>query len=137
MIKVFKLPDLGEGLTESEIVAWHIAPGDTVTLNQHIADVETAKAVVELPSPFAGTVSTLHQPTGVVVQVGEAIVSFDVEGAEPAAAAPTAGTDVPAGVPAGVAAPAEPAQEREAVLVGYGASVERGGRPQRRARRGA
>ncbi|TFD82098.1 2-oxo acid dehydrogenase subunit E2 [Cryobacterium sp. Sr8] len=133
MIKVFKLPDLGEGLTESEIVAWHIAPGDTVTLNQHIADVETAKAVVELPSPFAGTVSTLHQPTGVVVQVGEAIVSFDVEGAEPAAAAPTAGTDVAAGV----AAPAEPAQEREAVLVGYGASVERGGRPQRRARRGA
>lgn len=130
MIKVFKLPDLGEGLTESEIVAWHIAPGDTVTLNQHIADVETAKAVVELPSPFAGTVSELHQPAGVVVQVGEPIVSFDVEGAEPAAPAKNA---APA---AGVAAPAEPVQEREAVLVGYGASVERAGRPQRRARRG-
>ena len=132
MIKVFKLPDLGEGLTESEIVAWHIAPGDTVTLNQHIADVETAKAVVELPSPFAGTVSALHQPTGVVVHVGEPIVSFDVAGAEPAAA--------PASAPANaadVAAPAEPVQEREAMLVGYGASVERGGRPQRRARRGA
>ncbi|WP_338145317.1 biotin/lipoyl-containing protein, partial [Cryobacterium tagatosivorans] len=127
MIKIFKLPDLGEGLTESEIVAWHIAPGDTVTLNQHIADVETAKAVVELPSPFAGTVSALHQPTGVVVQVGEPIVSFDVAGAEPAAA-PTAPTNG-----AGVTAPAEPVQEREAVLVGYGASVERGGRPQRRA----
>ena len=54
MIKVFRLPDLGEGLTESEIVAWRVAPGDTVELNQLIADVETAKAVVELPSPFAG-----------------------------------------------------------------------------------
>lgn len=140
MIKVFKLPDLGEGLTESEIVAWHIAPGDTVTLNQHIADVETAKAVVELPSPFAGTVAALHQPTGVVVQVGEAIVSFDVEGVEPAAAAPTAPSPGASGSGvsgSGVSAPAEPAQEREAVLVGYGASVERGGRPQRRARRGA
>ena len=120
MIKVFKLPDLGEGLTESEIVAWHIAPGDRVTLNQHIADVETAKAVVELPSPFAGIVSTLHQPTGVVVHVGEPIVSFDVEGAEPAASWPDA--------------PAPSAGEREPMLVGYGAPVERGGRPQRRTR---
>jgi 2-oxoisovalerate dehydrogenase E2 component (dihydrolipoyl transacylase) len=120
MIKVFKLPDLGEGLTESEIVAWHIAPGDRVTLNQHIADVETAKAVVELPSPFAGIVSELHQPTGVVVHVGEPIVSFDVEGAEPAATWPDA--------------PAPSAGEREPMLVGYGAPVERGGRPQRRAR---
>lgn len=119
MIKVFKLPDLGEGLTESEIVAWHVAPGDTVTLNQHIADVETAKAVVELPSPFSGVISVLHQPTGVVVHVGEPIVSFEVEGAAPV-------TDA--------AGPA--AEVREPNLVGYGAAVERGGRPQRKARSG-
>jgi pyruvate dehydrogenase E2 component (dihydrolipoamide acetyltransferase) len=57
-----------------------VAAGDTVELNQHIADVETAKAVVELPSPFAGVITELHQPTGVVVHVGEPIVSFEVEG---------------------------------------------------------
>ena len=59
MIKEFRLPDLGEGLTESEILSWKVAVGDTVTLNQVIAEVETAKAVVELPSPFAGTVAAL------------------------------------------------------------------------------
>ena len=55
----FRLPDLGEGLTESEIVSWHVSVGDSVTLNQVIAEVETAKAVVELPSPYAGTVSAI------------------------------------------------------------------------------
>ena len=125
MIKVFKLPDLGEGLTESEIVAWLVAPGDAVTLNQHIADVETAKAVVELPSPFAGVVSELHRPAGVVVHVGEPIVSFDVGG--DADTPDTGATDA--------AAPAE-AEKREANLVGYGPALERGGHPQRRARPG-
>ncbi|SEN96559.1 dihydrolipoamide acetyltransferase family protein [Cryobacterium luteum] len=126
MIKVFKLPDLGEGLTESEIVAWLVAPGDEVTLNQHIADVETAKAVVELPSPFAGVVRVLHQPAGVVVHVGDPIVSFDI-GGEPD---PLSTADV--------AAPAAAATEqREANLVGYGPAVERGGHPQRRARAGS
>ena len=122
MIKVFKLPDLGEGLTESEIVAWRVAPGDTVTLNQLIAEGETAKAVVELPSPFAGVVAELHQQPGSTVHVGDPIVSFEVAGAEPSE-------------PAAAAPSREP--EREAVLVGYGAAVERGGRPQRRARTGA
>ncbi|TFC13101.1 2-oxo acid dehydrogenase subunit E2 [Cryobacterium algoritolerans] len=129
MIKVFRLPDLGEGLTESEIVAWRVSPGDTVELNQLIADVETAKAVVELPSPFAGVVTQLHQQPGTVVHVGEPIVSFEVAGAEVAATA-VAG-------PAVAPAPAEPAEEREAVLVGYGAAPERSGRPHRRARTGA
>ena len=80
MIKEFRLPDLGEGLTESEIVAWKVAVGDTVTLNQIIAEVETAKAVVELPSPFAGVVAALHEQPGTVVEVGKPIVSFEVEG---------------------------------------------------------
>ena len=55
----FGLPDLGEGLTEAEIVAWHVAPGDDVALNQVLVEVETEKAVVELPSPYAGTVVEL------------------------------------------------------------------------------
>jgi len=148
MIKVFRLPDLGEGLTESEIVAWRVAPGDTVELNQLIADVETAKAVVELPSPFAGVVHELHQQPGTVVHVGEPIVSFEVAGTEPAGTEP-AGTEpadtegavraggAAASDPPGQASAAAPAEEREAVLVGYGAAPERQGRPHRRARTGA
>ena len=131
MIKVFNLPDLGEGLTESEIVAWRVAPGDTVTLNQLIAEVETAKAVVELPSPFAGVVAELHQQPGTTVRVGDPIVSFEVDsppGRESAQSAPSA---VPSGQNVRSREP-----EREAVLVGYGAAVERGGRPRRRTRTG-
>ena len=137
MIKVFRLPDLGEGLTESEIVAWRVAPGDTVTLNQLIAEVETAKAVVELPSPFAGVVAELHQQPGTTVHVGDPIVSFEVAGAEPPSVPSTA--SLADAAPAAPSAPSAPAGEPErlAVLVGYGAAVERGGRPQRRARAGA
>lgn len=79
MLKEFRLPDLGEGLTESEIVSWRIAAGDRVTLNQIIADVETAKAVVELPSPVDGVVQALHAQPGDTVEVGETIVTFELE----------------------------------------------------------
>ncbi len=72
MIKEFRLPDLGEGLTESEILSWKVGVGDTVSLNQVIAEVETAKAVVELPSPFAGVITELHEQPGTVVEVGQA-----------------------------------------------------------------
>ncbi|MGP4032401.1 dihydrolipoamide acetyltransferase family protein [Pseudarthrobacter sp. 1C304] len=126
MIKEFKLPDLGEGLTESEIVAWKVAVGDTVALNQIIAEVETAKAVVELPSPFAGVVAALHEQPGTVVEVGKPIVSFEVEGDDGGTAAGGAGAA--AGSDAG--APAK----REPNLVGYGAVLESSGRPARRAR---
>jgi len=68
--KEFRLPDVGEGLTEADIVAWHVQPGDTVKINQIIVDIETAKAVVELPSPFAGTVSALLVEVGQTVDVG-------------------------------------------------------------------
>ena len=78
MIKEFRLPDLGEGLTESEILSWKVGVGDTVSLNQVIAEVETAKAVVELPSPFAGVITALHEQPGTVVEVGKPIVSFEV-----------------------------------------------------------
>jgi pyruvate dehydrogenase E2 component (dihydrolipoamide acetyltransferase) len=77
-LREFKLPDLGEGLTESEIVAWKVSAGDRIELNQIIAEVETAKAVVDLPSPFAGVVASLMVDAGVVVAVGDPIISFEV-----------------------------------------------------------
>ena len=73
-----RLPDLGEGLTESEIVAWKVAPGDRIELNQVIAEVETAKAVVDLPSPFAGIVARLMVDAGVTVAVGDPIISVEL-----------------------------------------------------------
>ncbi|MFB0835183.1 dihydrolipoamide acetyltransferase family protein [Arthrobacter halodurans] len=125
MLKVFKLPDLGEGLTESEIVAWKVAVGDTVALNQVIAEVETAKAVVELPSPYAGTIAALHEGPGTVVEVGKPIVSFEV---------PDDGGPRDGGGGAPPAARDE--ARREPNLVGYGAAVEKSGRPARRRRGG-
>jgi 2-oxoisovalerate dehydrogenase E2 component (dihydrolipoyl transacylase) len=132
MIKEFRLPDLGEGLTESEILSWKVAVGDTVTLNQVIAEVETAKAVVELPSPFAGTVAALHEQAGSVVEVGKPIVSFEVDdaGASPSGAS---GSDAGAS-PGDAPSPAESAAKREPNLVGYGAVLEKSGRPARRQR---
>ncbi|RJT80800.1 2-oxo acid dehydrogenase subunit E2 [Arthrobacter cheniae] len=121
-IREFRLPDLGEGLTESEIVQWRVAEGETVELNQIIADVETAKAVVELPSPYAGVVVKLHEAAGAVVDVGARIVSFEVAG-EPEMDDPTP-----------MSASNEAPEKREPNLVGYGAAVEKGGRPQRRSR---
>ena len=120
-MKDFALPDLGEGLTESEIVEWHVAVGDTVTLNQTLADVETAKAIVQLPSPFEGVIGALYAEPGTTVRVGAPIVGFESTGgrAEPRPAEPR---------------PAEPRPERNPVLVGYGAPVESGDRPKRKAR---
>jgi len=69
-VKTFLLPDLGEGLTDAELLTWLVKVGDTVTLNQIIAEVETAKASVELPSPYAGTVVALHAEEGTTVGVG-------------------------------------------------------------------
>lgn len=113
-VREFAMPDLGEGLTESELVSWEVAVGDTVELNQVIAEVETAKALVQLPSPWAGTVTRLLVEPGVVVRVGSPIVAIEV--------ADAAGP-VPAQPPA-----------RNAVLVGYGPPVEGAERPQRRSR---
>src|SRR6478736_114691 len=83
----FKLPDVGEGLTEAEIVKWHVAVGDVVTINQVIVDIETAKSIVELPSPYAGTVTALLVPEGETVPVGTPIIAVGDE-AEASAPAP-------------------------------------------------
>lgn len=77
--KDFKLPDVGEGLTEAEILRWYVQPGDTVTINQIVVEIETAKAAVELPSPYAGTVSHLHFPEGTTVDVGTPIITVDID----------------------------------------------------------
>src|SRR5450432_1809368 len=83
-LKQFKLPDVGEGLTEAEIVHWHVGVGDSVAQNQTIVEIETAKALVELPSPFEGVVSELLVAEGTTIEVGTPIIIIDVApGAQP------------------------------------------------------
>jgi 2-oxoisovalerate dehydrogenase E2 component (dihydrolipoyl transacylase) len=130
VIRDFALPDLGEGLTESELVAWRVAVGERVELNQIIADVETAKAVVELPSPFAGVVTALHAEPGQTVNVGERLFSCDT-GADASGGDPS-GADA-SGTNASGAEVAADGEAHEPTLVGYGAVAERG--PRRRTRR--
>ncbi|MFH9264268.1 dihydrolipoamide acetyltransferase family protein [Streptomyces sp. NPDC017546] len=127
----FKMPDVGEGLTEAEILKWFVQPGDTVTDGQVVCEVETAKAAVELPIPFDGVVHELRFPEGTTVDVGQVIIAIDV--------APGSGdAPAPAGAPA-----QEPVEEPEAeaepkgrtpVLVGYGVAESS---TKRRPRKGA
>ncbi|HEY4458979.1 MAG TPA: biotin/lipoyl-containing protein, partial [Pseudonocardiaceae bacterium] len=81
-MSVFNLPDLGEGLTEAEIVSWRVKPGDQVHVDQVIAEVETAKAIVEVPVPFAGTVTELHGGQGATLAVGTPLITVDEARAE-------------------------------------------------------
>ncbi|SCX45040.1 pyruvate dehydrogenase E2 component (dihydrolipoamide acetyltransferase) [Klenkia marina] len=114
-LRQFKLPDVGEGLTEGEILQWLVAVGDVVVTNQPLCEVETAKAAVELPSPYAGTVvELLHEP-GTTVDVGAPIITIDLGGDGPAAA-PAPADDTPAAGLIGGPAPGG----RTSVLVGYG-----------------
>jgi len=114
-LKEFKLPDVGEGLTEADIVAWHVKPGDQVEDGQVIVEIETAKAVVELPSPWDGTVARLLAEEGQTVDVGTPIIAVAVGSGQ---ADDPERAQVPAPAPAASAAAGEP--ERHAVLVGYG-----------------
>lgn len=126
----FKMPDVGEGLTEAEILKWYVAPGDTVTDGQVVCEVETAKAAVELPIPFNGVVRELRFPEGTTVDVGQVIIAVDVSGGATApapAAAPAPETAAPAeaSAPAQATAPAEETapEGRQPVLVGYGVAA--------------
>jgi pyruvate dehydrogenase E2 component (dihydrolipoamide acetyltransferase) len=101
-VRDFLLPDLGEGLEDAEVVTWKVAEGDTVALNQVLVEVNTAKALVEIPAPWAGVVERLHASAGEAVEVGAPLVSIRVDGAG-------------AGTP-----PASEPPKRTAVLVGYG-----------------
>ncbi|MGW3244788.1 dihydrolipoamide acetyltransferase family protein [Streptomyces sp. NPDC001070] len=114
------MPDVGEGLTEAEILKWYVKPGDTVTDGQVVCEVETAKAAVELPIPFDGVVHELRFPEGETVDVGTVIIAVDTgegEGGEPAAPAAEPAAQAPA------APAAEPEQKRQPVLVGYGVAA--------------
>jgi pyruvate dehydrogenase E2 component (dihydrolipoamide acetyltransferase) len=146
--QIFRLPDLGEGLTEAELVQWLVAVGDAVRVDQPIAEVETAKSIVELPSPFAGTVTALHGAPGGVLTVGAPVLEV-AAGAAPEAAPAAQPAPVAETPPAPEAAPAarDDATEIEAyraeeragsgnVLIGYGTS-DHGGARRRRPRRQA
>ena len=122
--QTFVLPDVGEGLTEAEIVSWRVAPGDSVGVNDVLVEIETAKSLVELPSPFAGTVGELLVGEGDTVDVGTAIIT--IGSAADAAAPATIGQSEHG-------EPAEAASGEGAVLVGYGT----GGHVQSRRRKPA
>jgi 2-oxoisovalerate dehydrogenase E2 component (dihydrolipoyl transacylase) len=140
-LKQFRLPDVGEGLTEADILGWSVAVGDEVKVNQVLVEIETAKAAVELPSPFAGTVRELHVEVGQTVDVGTPIITIETAEAEtrPAPAAPSAPVDdmvpsyyPPKGEPGAAQNGSQPGSgsksgpggepKREPVLVGYGVS---------------
>jgi len=92
-VSEFPLPDVGEGLTEAEIVSWKVAPGDEITVNQVLVEIETAKSLVELPSPFAGTVQKLLVDEGMTVEVGTPIISVQSVGGSLELTAPGSGED--------------------------------------------
>ncbi|MCU6479736.1 dihydrolipoamide acetyltransferase family protein [Arthrobacter sp. A2-55] len=125
-LQVFMLPDLGEGLVEAELVTWLVAVGDTVHVDQPIAEVETAKSVVEVPSPFEGVVDTLHGAEGDTLVVGKPLISVALPGAAPAPAvgAPAAGAPaaLDASTPQAPAPVAENVGGSGNVLIGYGTS---------------
>ncbi|MET0451452.1 MAG: dihydrolipoamide acetyltransferase family protein [Mycobacterium sp.] len=117
----FLLPDVGEGLTEAEIVKWLVAVGDTVAINESLVEVETAKSLVELPSPHAGVIIALHGAEGDTVDVGSVLVTFgdtSLEGETTVSVPPASPTPMPD----------DKSEPRQPVLVGYGpsrAKVER------------
>ena len=119
--QVFLLPDLGEGLTEADILAWRVRVGDTVTVDQVVVEVETAKAAVEVPVPFAGTVVALHGEPGETLRVGAPLISVGVLTPTTTAAPPLADP-----------APADPPDGPSGnVLIGYGTSDEKPARRRR------
>ncbi len=142
--QTFMLPDLGEGLTEAEVIEWHVAPGDEVQVDQVVVTVETAKASVDVPCPYAGHVLTLHGAPGAILEVGKPLLSVGAEQASEylSPAEPHPGTDAPSPLTSAGAAPStgDPSEKSGSgnVLVGYGTSestrsgrrrVTPGGRP--------
>ncbi|WP_149203503.1 dihydrolipoamide acetyltransferase family protein [Actinotalea subterranea] len=128
----FRLPDAGEGLTEAEIVEWHVAVGDTVQINQTIVEIETAKSLVELPCPYEGVVTALLAEPGTTVEVGTPIITVDTD--------PTGASGASEATPEPATAAAAPAADGQAdsgasgaVLVGYGVTGHSAARRPRRA----
>ena len=121
--EIFLLPDVGEGLTEAEIVTWKVQVGDVVTLNQPLVDIETAKATVELPSPYAGTVVALHGNVGDVLEVHKPLITFEVGGAGGAPAKEASSAPAPTKEDSDKQE-GSVGEGREAVLIGYGVANE-------------
>ncbi len=149
--KQFRLPDVGEGLTEADIVKWHVQPGDKVKINQTIVEIETAKATVELPCPFDGVVAALLVSEGSTVDVGTPIISVTVGADAQAGAAPPAPPAPPVpqgptsadlvppprgegGTEPGIEGTLRPKEEGGSVLVGYGVKSASTARRPRKAR---
>ncbi|MFI6814615.1 dihydrolipoamide acetyltransferase family protein [Nonomuraea sp. NPDC050328] len=148
MRREFKLPDVGEGLTEAEIVRWHVKPGDTVKVNQIVVEIETAKSIVELPIPWAGVIADLLGEEGQTLDVGVPIIAVETDEpgggtAEPAVSETPSRLEaladdmVPRPPAEGAVEPGAhgspaPKEERQAVLVGYGVKT---GASKRRARK--
>lgn len=130
----FKMPDVGEGLTEAEILKWFVQPGDTVTDGQVVCEVETAKAAVELPIPFDGVVHELRFPEGTTVDVGQVIIAIDVAPGSGDAPAPAAAAPVQEPVEAAGPGDGDAPKGRTPVLVGYGVAESS---TKRRPRKGA
>lgn len=148
MTRTFMLPDLGEGLTEADLIRWTVAEGDRVEIDQVVAEVETAKSAVEVPSPWAGTVVTLHGRPGEVLAVDSPLITIDTgEGASGAPAPEAAAEPAPeraqpyreeeraGAVPQETQDPVEEGSGN--VLIGYGTSASSGGRRRRGRRAGA
>ncbi|HKH88290.1 MAG TPA: biotin/lipoyl-containing protein, partial [Acidimicrobiales bacterium] len=126
-LKEVKLPDLGEGLTDAEIVQWLVAVGDAVELDQPVVEVVTAKANVELPCPYAGTVTSLRYAEGEIADVGSVLLTIE-EVSDEAAGTPAADAagPAPAGQGASVAGDGTASGNTSGnVLVGYGTKPER------------
>lgn len=117
----FSLPDVGEGLTEADLVSWKVAVGDTVTVNQILVEIETAKSLVELPSPQAGPIEALLVEEGQTIEVGTPIIRFG--GGDPTAGSTTAGASTPAAGDAQASTEGGDDAEGGATLVGYGAKA--------------
>lgn len=152
--RVFLLPDLGEGLTEAELVSWHVAVGDEIAVDQPIAEVETAKSAVEVPSPYAGIVTELHGQPGETLDVGKPLITVTPVGANAGAAADDAApapspaqpevqpteTELAEPKPANAAAEAYREEEKAGsgnVLIGYGTPGGHGVARRTRARKTA
>ncbi len=124
----FRLPDVGEGLTEAEILRWYVKPGDVIELNQMICEIETAKAAVELPTPYAGTIKSLLVATGETVAVGTPIIVIESSTVTTASNGTTASSGTTEGSGSTAApTPQVPAGTKTAVLVGYGVKEEGNG----------
>ncbi|MBH0022783.1 dihydrolipoamide acetyltransferase family protein [Salinibacterium sp. SWN248] len=122
-VSEFPLPDVGEGLTEAEIVSWKVAPGDEIVVNQVLVEIETAKSLVELPSPFAGTVQQLLVEEGSTVEVGTPIISVQSVGGSVELTAPGSGEDESHGMMSDVGAESSAADDAAAAVADTASTI--------------